>query len=69
MYCCSKEKETCVLLFLGEDNMYTTGFREWNWCSTVSGEGIWCCTAHVFRRSGLVLCCSLEKGDGLYLSV
>ena len=29
-----------------------------------SGEGKWCNTAHVFRRRGLVLYCSREKGDG-----
>ena len=65
MYCCSQEKETCALLFLGEDNMtYTTVIREehWcftvsgegNWCSTVSGEGIWCSTVLGRRATGCI---------------
>ena len=51
---CSQEKETGVLLFSGEDNMYTTVIREGNWCTTV------------LRRRKLLFCIK-EKGKGALL--
>ena len=54
-----KEKETgaLLLMFLGEGICYTTDY-------SCQREGNWCSTAHVFRRSGLVLTALLFSREG-----
>ena len=55
-------------MFSGEGNWFTNVFRRRELGALLlSGEGNWCYTAHVFRKRGLVLYCSREKGDGVVI--